>query len=94
METLESAALPDTPEGLGKAIRRIVTRSPDLSLQSKSTGKERIITITLRKPSEPSEPSADDSETHGNAGFGDDSKGGAATPPEPPEDLLEDEEEL
>jgi hypothetical protein len=62
MECLESAALPDTPEALGKAVRRIVSRSPELSLQSKSTGKERIITITLRKPSEPSEPSAADGE--------------------------------
>ena len=57
MEALESTALPDTPEALGKAIRRIVKSSPDLSLESKSTGKERIITITLEKPSEPSEPS-------------------------------------
>jgi len=73
MEALESAALPDTPEALGKAIRRIVTRSPNLSLQSKNTGTERIITITLRKPSEPSEPSADDSEQPGDAGFGADS---------------------
>jgi putative DNA primase/helicase len=58
-DALESAALPDTPEALGKAIRRIVKSSPDLSLKSKSTGKERIITITLEKPSEPSD---DDSE--------------------------------
>lgn len=58
-ESLESTALPDTPEALGKAVRRIVSRSPELSLESKSTGKERIITITLEKPSE---PSADDSE--------------------------------
>jgi hypothetical protein len=64
-ESLESTALPDTPEALGKAVRRIVSRSPELSLESKSTGKERIITITLEKPSEPSEPSepsAEDSE--------------------------------
>jgi hypothetical protein len=53
-ESLESTALPDTPEALGKAVRRIVSRSPELSLESKSTGKERIITITLEKPSEPS----------------------------------------
>jgi len=58
-ESLESTALPDTPEALGKAVRRIVSRSPELSLESKSTGKERIITITLAKPSE---PSADDRE--------------------------------
>ena len=58
-ESLESTALPDTPEALGKAVRRIVSRSPELSLDSKSTGKERIITITLAKPSE---PSADDRE--------------------------------
>src|SRR5829696_5416954 len=59
MEALESTALPDTPEALGKAVRRIVSKSPELSLDSKSTGKERIITITLAKPSE---PSADDRE--------------------------------
>jgi Protein of unknown function (DUF3987) len=58
-EALESTALPDTPEALGKAVRRIVSKSPELSLESRSTGKERIITITLAKPSE---PSADDSE--------------------------------
>jgi hypothetical protein len=58
-DTLESSALPDSPEALGKAVRRIVSRSPELALESRSTGKERIITITLRKPSEPSEPSGD-----------------------------------
>jgi hypothetical protein len=57
MERLDSDALPDTLEALGKAIRRIAKRSPDITLETKSTGEKRIITITLEKPSEPSEPS-------------------------------------
>jgi hypothetical protein len=52
MESLDST--PNTPEALGKAVRRIVRKSPRLSLVTKSTGEERIITITYEKLSEPS----------------------------------------
>jgi Protein of unknown function (DUF3987)/RepB DNA-primase from phage plasmid len=59
MEQIDSVALPDTPEALGRALRRIARSSPHLQLESKSTGKERIITITLKKLSELSELSAE-----------------------------------
>jgi hypothetical protein len=60
MDRLDSDALPDTPEALGKAIRRIAKRSPDITVETKNTGDKRILTITLEKPSDPSEPSDDE----------------------------------
>jgi hypothetical protein len=47
-------------ERLGKAVRRIIKESPAISLESHSTGAERIITITYRNLSELSELSGDD----------------------------------
>jgi hypothetical protein len=60
MERLGPNALPSTPEALGKAIRRIVKRVPDLSFKPRNTGTERMITITLRKPSESSNLSGEE----------------------------------
>jgi hypothetical protein len=57
LELLESNAKPDSPEALGKAIRRIAKRSPHLSVEAGTAGKDRKITVTLEKLSELSEPS-------------------------------------
>ncbi len=57
-DSLKSRAYPKTNEGAGRALRRIAESTPGLSLSSKSNGKNRIITLELEKPSEPSEPSS------------------------------------
>ncbi len=57
-ESLKSRAYPKTNEGAGRALRRIAESTPGLSLSSKSDGKNRIITLELEKPSEPSKPSS------------------------------------
>jgi hypothetical protein len=57
MNQLQSNALPDTPEALGKAIRRIAKRAADITIEARKSGDNRFITITLEKPSQPSQPS-------------------------------------
>jgi hypothetical protein len=47
MEQLESNAKPDTPEALGKAIRRIAKASPALHVETGKSGSVRTITITM-----------------------------------------------
>jgi hypothetical protein len=59
LKKLDSSALPETPEGMGKALTRIAKAAPDITLTRRPPGESRIISITLEKLSEPSEPSGD-----------------------------------
>jgi hypothetical protein len=65
MELLDSTVRPDSPEALGRAIRRIAERSPSLTVESKRKGTGRLTVITLKKPSQPSQPSPEDLEQDG-----------------------------
>jgi hypothetical protein len=57
MNVCSSEAMPETPEALGKAIRRIAKRTPHLTLEPIPIGKERGIRIILEKPVGTVEPS-------------------------------------
>jgi hypothetical protein len=50
MTMCSSEAMPETPEALGKAIRRIARKNALLAVESVSIGKERSIRLTLVKP--------------------------------------------
>jgi hypothetical protein len=50
MNVCSSEAIPETPEALGKAIRRIARKTPHLTAEQIPIGKERGIRITLEKP--------------------------------------------
>jgi hypothetical protein len=63
MELLDSTVRPDSPEALGRAIRRIAERSPSLTVESKRRGTGRLTVITLKKPSQPSPDDPEDGST-------------------------------
>ncbi len=60
MEKLDSRALPDSPESMGHALRRIAKKTPGLSLEIKRRGTGRFISLSLEKPSQPSQPSPEE----------------------------------
>ncbi len=53
-----SVVLPDTPQGMGRALARIVERTPLLELARPARADDRNFRLTLKKTSETSETSA------------------------------------
>jgi hypothetical protein len=52
LHLLDSTVLPDNPKSMGRALVRIVKQTPEIAMKRKSTGDQRLISLTLRETSE------------------------------------------
>jgi hypothetical protein len=60
LDQLDSTALPNNAKRMGRALVRIVKQAPEITIEKKSTGDKRLISLTLRETSETSETSGEE----------------------------------